>query len=340
MADAPVSFLPLGAIIQTLNVGGINIVQGFPEQAHYEAHNDPFFGETIGRVANRIGGARLDSLNGGKSYALATNNGPNNLHGGVVGWGKKIWDGPAPVGTRQIPGVDGLEGGESVKFTLVSPDGDEGFPGKVVASVVYTVGKQQQDGKEVLVLGMEYEAELVDGADETVINMTNHSYFNLSGDPSIEGTVVELASNKYLPVDDGGIPTGGPTTFRLDTHKAFTLGAAEPDIDDCFVFNEAAGAVPIDTRASPLNKNVSAHHPGSGIHLEVLSTEPAFQFYTGKYIDVPEVAGVPARKARSGFCVEPSRYVNAANVDDWKSQMLLKKGEKYGCRIVYRAWKE
>lgn len=98
--------------------------------------------------------------------------------------------------------------------------------------------------------------------------------------------------------------------------------------------------MPIDTRASPLNKNVSAYHPGSGIHLEVLSTEPAFQFYTGKYIDVPEVAGVPARKARSGFCVEPSRYVNAANVDDWKSQMLLKKGEKYGCRIVYRAWKE
>lgn len=176
MADAPVSFLPLGAIIQSFTVGGVNIVQGFPEQAHYEAHNDPFFGETIGRVANRIGGARLDSLNGGRSYALAKNNGANNLHGGVVGWGKKIWDGPTPVGTRQIPGVDGLEGGESVKFTLVSPDGDEGFPGKVVATVVYTVGKQQQEGKEVLVLGMEYEAELVDGADETVINMTNHSY--------------------------------------------------------------------------------------------------------------------------------------------------------------------
>lgn len=176
MADAPVSFLPLGAIIQSFTVGGVNIVQGFPEQAHYEAHNDPFFGETIGRVANRIGGARLDSLNGGRSYALAKNNGPNNLHGGVVGWGKKIWDGPTPVGTRQVPGVDGLEGGESVKFTLVSPDGDEGFPGKVVATVVYTVGKQKQEGKEVLVLGMEYEAELVDGADETVINMTNHSY--------------------------------------------------------------------------------------------------------------------------------------------------------------------
>lgn len=174
MTDAPVSFLPLGAIIQELRVGGINIVQGFPEQSLYQSHNDPFFGETIGRVANRIKGAKIDNVNG-QSYTLAANNGPNNLHGGVVGWGKKIWKGPTPVGVRQIPGVEGLEGGESVKFSLVSEDGDEGFPGTVEASVVYTVGKQVQGGKEVIVLGIEYEAELVGGADETVINMTNHS---------------------------------------------------------------------------------------------------------------------------------------------------------------------
>lgn len=98
--------------------------------------------------------------------------------------------------------------------------------------------------------------------------------------------------------------------------------------------------MPIDTRSLPLTKLVSAHHPSSKINLEVHSTEPAFQFYTGKYIDVPEVAGVAARGKRSGFCVEPSRYVNACNVDGWKGQMLLKKGEKYGCHIVYRAWKE
>lgn len=158
-------------------MGGVNIVQGFPDQSHYQSHNDPFFGETIGRVANRIKGARLEGLNGGKTYSLAANNGPNNLHGGVVGWGKKIWNGPTPVGVRAIPGVEGpVDGGESVKFTLVSPDGDEGFPGTVEASVVYTVGKQVKDGKEVVVLGMEYEAELVGGADETAINMTNHSW--------------------------------------------------------------------------------------------------------------------------------------------------------------------
>jgi aldose 1-epimerase len=175
MADAPVTFLPMGAIIQSLKVGGVDIVQGFPNQSDYEAHNAPYFGETIGRVANRIGGAKINSLNGGKSYALATNNGPNNLHGGDIGWGKKIWDGPKPVGIRAIPGLDGVEG-ESVVFSLVSEDGEEGFPGTVEASVLYTAAKQTVDGKEVIVLGIEYEAELVGGADETIINMTNHSY--------------------------------------------------------------------------------------------------------------------------------------------------------------------
>ncbi|KAK0710497.1 galactose mutarotase-like domain-containing protein [Apiosordaria backusii] len=342
MADAPVaSFLPLGAIIQELRVGGLNIVQGFPTQELYVSHNGPFFGETIGRVANRISNAKLDSLNGGKTYQLAANNGVNNLHGGVVGWGKRIWNGPTPVGIRTIPGVGEIEGGESVKFALTSEDGDEGFPGTVEATVIYTVGKQVQDRKEVVVLGIEYEAELVGGADETVINMTNHSYFNLTGGPSIEGTKVTLATNTYLPVDEGGIPTGGPAPFsKVQGQTPFVLGAQEPDIDDCFVVNEAASSIPIDTRSEPLTKLVSASHPETNIHLEVLSTEPAFQFYTGKYIDVPEVAGIPARAARSGFCVEPSRYVNAANVDEWKSQMLLKKGEKYGTRIVYRAWKE
>ncbi|KAK3317607.1 galactose mutarotase-like domain-containing protein [Cercophora scortea] len=341
MADAPVTFLPLGAIIQELRVGGTNIVQGFPSQSLYESYNDPFFGETIGRVANRIKNAQLDSINGGKTYTLAANNGAHNLHGGVIGWGKKIWAGPTPVGIKEIPEFDSVDGGESVKFSLVSQDGDEGFPGTVEASVVYTVGKQLQDGKEVVLLGIEYEAELVGGAEETAINMTNHSYFNLTGGPSIEGTVVTLCTNSYLPVDDGGIPTSGPAPFsKVEGNKAFTLGAVEPDIDDCFVVNEEPTSVPLNTRGLPLTKLVTAHHPDSKIHLEVYSTEPAFQFYTGKYIDVPEVAGLPARGPRSGFCVEPSRYVNACNVDEWKGQMLLKKGNKYGCRVVYRAWKE
>lgn len=176
-SPAPFQFLPLGAIIQTFQVGRTNIVQGFPTSELYEKLNSPYFGETIGRVANRIKGAKIDSLNG-KSYSLAANDGPNNLHGGVKGWGKRVWNGPTPIGYKEIPGLEGgnFFGGESVKFTLRSDDGDEGFPGDVDATVIYTAGTQvTSDGKEVRILAMEYQAELVGGADETVINMTNHS---------------------------------------------------------------------------------------------------------------------------------------------------------------------
>lgn len=175
-----ITFLPLGAILQSLPIAGHNIVQAFPTQSDYEAHNSPHFGATIGRVANRLAGASVGPLNGGKTYTLAANDGPNNLHGGPKGWGKRVWDGPAPVGVRRevVPGWELgelSEGGESVRFSLVSEDGDEGFPGTVEASVVYTAGKRVEGGKEVTVLGMEYEAKLTGGAEETVINMTNHS---------------------------------------------------------------------------------------------------------------------------------------------------------------------
>ena len=154
-------------------------MQGFPTQALYKSHNTPFFGETIGRVANRIANAKINSLNE-KSYSLAANNGVNSLHGGVKGWGKQIWQGPTPVGVREIPGLEEggkLEGGESVKFTLRSEDGDEGFPGTVETSVVYTAGTQKSaQGEEVRVLGIEYEVKLVgDEVEETAVNMTNHS---------------------------------------------------------------------------------------------------------------------------------------------------------------------
>lgn len=98
--------------------------------------------------------------------------------------------------------------------------------------------------------------------------------------------------------------------------------------------------MPIDTREAPLKLCVSAFHPASKIHLDVLSTDPAFQLYTGNGINVPSVGGLEARGPRSGFCVEPSRYVNAPNVEEWKGMVTLKKGEVYGSRIVYRAWSD
>ncbi|KAM3081745.1 hypothetical protein ACMFMG_005191 [Clarireedia jacksonii] len=175
-------FLPLGAIIKSFLVptksgSSLNIVQSFPTTELYQKYNAPYFGETIGRVANRVANAKISSLNG-KEYALTQNNGVNALHGGPKGWGKRVWQGPKLVGVREIPGVEGLQGGESVEFRLRDEDGEEGYPGTVEVSVVYTTGKQTVDGKEARVLGFEYEVRLVDdgtGVEETAVNATNHS---------------------------------------------------------------------------------------------------------------------------------------------------------------------
>ncbi|KAI4627372.1 uncharacterized protein J4E87_003935 [Alternaria ethzedia] len=324
------TFLPLGAIIQKFVVNGKNIVQGFPTAELYKQHNAPFFGETIGRIANRVSKAKINDLNG-KSYQLAVNNGPNSLHGGDLGWGKREFEGPTTVDRN---------GKEATLFKYVSKDGEEGYPGTVEVRVWYIQAKEELDGAQQEVLYIEYEAELIgDEVEETAINMTNHSYFNLSGGPTITGTEVNLITNKYQVVDDGGIPTGPIEEYPgVSAKKTFTLGEKEPDIDDCFVANTDPSSIPIDTRSSPLQKLASFYHPDTKIHLEIHSTEPAFQFYTGKYIDVPAVGDLPARGARAGFCVEPSRYVNAVNVPEYKSMMVLKKGEKYGTKIVYRGW--
>jgi len=228
-------------------------------------------------------------------------------------------------------------------FTYFSKDGEEGFPGCVEARVYYTATTTESEGRQIAKLEVEYEAELTgdDGVEETVLAMTNHSYFNLAGTSSIEGTQVTLSTNLHQVVDDTDIPTGPIKPFaNIEANQAFTLGQQEPDVDHCFVLNTNPESIPIDTRSLPVNKLASFYHPTSAVHLEVFSTEPAFQFYTGKYIDVPAVGSMPARGPRSGFCVEPSRYVNATNDDRWKNMVLLKRGRKYGSRIVYRAWKD
>ncbi len=163
-SDSGFSFLPQGAIIQEFKVAGHNIVLGFPKPEPY-AEDSPFFGETIGRIANRVKNAEF-SLNG-KSYKLAANEGPTHIHGGVEGWGKKKFDGPQPVNRN---------GKEAVQFTYVSPDGEEGYPGTVELQVWYTAFNEEEDGVVKTVLETEYEAQLVgDSTEETIANITNHS---------------------------------------------------------------------------------------------------------------------------------------------------------------------
>lgn len=340
MSETTINTIPLGAILQTFKVKGVDIVHGFPTADLYKEHNSPYYGETIGRVANRIKNATIDNLNN-TSYTLTANDTPNALHGGAVGWGKRVWEGPTPVELTEIPGINNLKNGETTRYNLVSEDGDEGYPGTVEVTVTYTKGTQTIAGKEIVVLGIEYEARLVGDIEETAVNITNHSYFNLSGEATIEGTEVSLITDKHLPVDDTGIPTGKPIVYPgLDTTKTFTLGATEPNIDTCFTPITNPAAVPLDTRTGPLRNNLTAFHAKTGIRLEVLSTEPSFQFYTGHFTDVPAIGDLPARGARSAFCCEPGRYINAVNVPEWRSMTVLKKGETYGSRIVYRVWSE
>ena len=172
MATKPFAkFLPLGAIIQEFRVNGLNIVQNFPTMELYQKYNDPYFGETIGRVTNRISNARINNLNG-QVYPLTANNGTNCLHGGKRGWGKRMFEGPTTVHRN---------GHEAILFTYVSRDGEEGFPGTVELRVWYITRTEQEQGREVYVLEVEYEAELVGEEDvqETAVAVTNHSYFNL-----------------------------------------------------------------------------------------------------------------------------------------------------------------
>ena len=166
------------------------------------------------------------------------------------------------------------------------------------------------------------------------------SYFNISDGITIAGTEATLMTNSHMVVDDGDIPTGEIKPYPgIEAGKAFVLGEKEPDVDHCFIINADPSSVPLDTRSLPPQKLCSFYHPNTLLHFEVLSTEPAFQFYTGKYIDIPAVEGAPARGPRSGFCVEPSRYINAVNNEKWRSQVLLKKGQVWGAKIVYQGWK-
>ena len=161
--DSAFSFLPRGALIQEFKVGGHNIVLGFRNPEPYAAA--PFFGETIGRVANRIKNGVIEDLNG-KSYQLDQNNGPNHLHGGHMGWGRREFSGPHPMLRN---------GKETVQFTYASPDGEEGYPGTVEVRVWYSASEEQEGGVTKTVLLAEYEVEMIgEECNETAVNVTNH----------------------------------------------------------------------------------------------------------------------------------------------------------------------
>lgn len=167
------------------------------------------------------------------------------------------------------------------------------------------------------------------------------SYFNISGGPNIDGTEVTLATTKYLQVADQMlIPTGRIEDFPgVEANKPIVLGAKEPEFDHAFVVDSDTTNIPLDTRKGALRKLAGFSHPKTQLHIDFFSTEPAFQFYTGEHINAAAHGDTPARGPRAGFCIEPSRYINAINVPEWRNQVLLKRGDIWGAKTVYKAWK-
>jgi aldose 1-epimerase len=275
----------------------------------------PFFGSTVGRYANRIGKGKF-TLNG-KDYALATNNGINHLHGGNKGYDKVVWK-AEPVEMADSAGV---------VFTHESPDGDEGYPGKLTATVTYTLTNDNE-------LKMEYSAV----ADKpTIVNLTNHTYWNLAGGGSGDVLKHELTLNadRYLPVDDGLIPTGELKAVKgtpMDFVTPLTIGSRIAEVkggyDHCYVLNRKEG----DKGLSLVAKIVE---PQSGRVMEILSTQPGVQFYSGNFLDGTAQGGGKKYEKHFGFCLETQHFPDSPNKPAFPST-VLKPGEKYQQTTVHK----
>ncbi|MFM1919610.1 MAG: hypothetical protein RLZZ303_1244 [Candidatus Hydrogenedentota bacterium] len=308
-----------GATLVSLEVPDRNgqpgdIVLGFNTLEEYR-EKSPYFGAICGRVANRIakGKFTLD----GKEYALALNNDPNHLHGGVVGYDKVVWNG-TPKNTAE---------GESVVFTYLSPDGEEGYPGNLMNTVTYTLGK---DGS----LAVDYLA--VSDA-PTPVNLTHHSYFNLAGEGKGDILDHELFINaeKYTPGDETLIPTGDfapvlgtPLDFTSPIKIGARIKKVEGGYDHNFVLNRH------DQESMVLAARV--YEPGSGRVMEIITDQPGLQFYSGNFLD-GTFAGKSGGmyKKHNAFCLETQHYPDSINKAHWPS-IVLRPGEVYTHRIIHR----
>lgn len=296
-----------------------DVVLGYTKLDDY-LEDSPYFGALIGRVGNRIGNARF-TLDG-VEYKLAANDGINTLHGGVKGFDKVVWE------ATEAEAKDGA----ALRLTYVSPDGEEGFPGTLRAVVVYTL----TDANE---LKIEYSATT---DKPTVVNLTHHSYFNLAGEGS--GTILDhlltIDADQFTPVDSGLIPTGElrpvegtPMDFRRPTRIGERIGNDDEQLkrgggyDHNWVLTKTTNALTLVARVE---------EKSSGRIMEVLTTEPGLQFYSGNFLTGKNIGkkGHPYIY-RSGFCLETQHYPDSPNRHEFPSVVLDPSGT-YTSTTVYR----
>lgn len=319
-----VSLLDYGATVKDIlspDRNGVyaNVSLGFGNLEDYR-EKSPYFGCTAGRYANRIakGAFALD----GKEFKLVANNGPNHLHGGELGFDKQVW-------SARIS-----ETGTAVTFRRRSPDGEEGYPGNLSCKVTYTLTNENE-------LKIEYEATT---DKPTVLNLTNHTYFNLAGegDPTILDHELTLHADQYVATDDTNIPTsvdrvdGTPFDFRKSTVIGKRIETDHPQIkfgkgyDHTWVVKQGG---------KPLSHAATLRDPGSGRVMEIHTDQPGIQFYTGNYLDGSyNGQGGKVYPLRSGLCLETQVFPDSPNHQEeegWKS-CVLRPGETYTHLTIHK----
>ncbi len=297
----------------------VDVLNGFDTVAGYESDDNQYFGCTVGRVCNRIGGAKFEL--DGKTYKLAANDGKNTLHGGGPrSLDKVLWDG-------EIDGSDPTQA--AVTFSYFSPDGEEGFPGNVHASVRFALTPNNS-----LTIRYSATSDLL-----TPINLTNHAYFNLAGAGS--GTVLDhelmISADAYTPTDDGLIPTGeiatldgSPLDFRKTTRIGERIDALTPTAaigyDHNYVLKNTTG----DVRSVAMLRD-----PISGRTVTVLTDQPGLQFYSGNFLKGQKGKGGKTYVHRGAVCMEAQYFPDSVNHENFPS-ILLSPGDEYRQTTIYQ----
>jgi aldose 1-epimerase len=324
-----------GLRVELLSYGGIiravwapdrdgqfaNVTLGFADFAGYLAGTNPFFGCLTGRYANRIANGRF-TLDG-EAYQLATNDGINHLHGGVRGFDKYVW------GAEEIRDQDTA----GVRLSRVSPDGEEGYPGTLSVAATYTLDDENR-------LRLDYRAET---DRPTILNLTNHAYWNLAGEGSgsVEGHVLWLAASRYTPVDSSLTPTGElapvagtPFDFTTPTAIGARIREGHPQLlfgrgyDHNVVLDRAPGDVTLIEAAI-------VRDPGSGRTLMIWTTEPGIQVYSGGFLDGTFTgAGGRAYRQGDGIALETQHFPDSPNQLRFPST-VLRPGETFTSTTVF-----
>jgi aldose 1-epimerase len=290
-----------------------DVILGYDSLSGFLQKGNPYFGALIGRYGNRIANAKfkLD----GKEYKLAANNGPNSLHGGEKGFDKVWWN------------IEKLAGDSSLKLTYLSKDGEEGYPGNLNAEVVYTLGSDNS-------LKIDYTATT---DKPTPVNLTNHCYFNLSSgkDSTILNHEVMLNAGKYTPVDSTLIPTGRIADVKgtpMDFTSAKKVGKEIDSVKGGYDHNWV-----LNKNGNGLEKAATVYEPNSGRYMEVFTTEPGVQFYTGNFLNgtLTNTKNGLRYVKHGALCLETQHFPDSPNEPSFPST-ILKPGETYRHTTVYK----